>query len=570
MIPTPAASPWWQRTWLLAAVLFIAILLNNSEPIFHSRIYEHDDYAANSLQILKAKQFHETLGHYCRFQFHHPGPAFFYLFGWGELIFFDALKLVPTPFNAQLIALFAFSTFFFSAALMIVARHLPRGRNWFLGLSLLLAAWHFGNVGKFYNFIPGELGLFCIWPPCLLVFPFLCFLVASASVASGRARDLPLLVLPACFLVHGHAAMPLFVVPLTIVAYTALILQCKKTPAKWPWRCAPVPHFLAAGIIALFLLPMAVDVATAHPNNLQRIVRHLQSSYGDGKSALQSVLYFLHFGAYSPYPSTNSIPAFETFDWPGTTSFFIKHWRAYGIWIVVLALCLVLAKRQPPIDEPERKFRRRFVLMLCAAVALSIVWGCIQEGSMYYYNSLFNFAIYYALLVFFAVVCARWFEQRAAGWPRRIIIAAGVVLVVGVIAGFVQKARYFRSATPDQTEQTQFANAIEQALKLDPVEPKFVNFDWQGGGQTTRIALYLERRGVRWWVREDWPLYFGEEHIIREGKPGQPVPSRESSFWRIVWHPNLPAQTVAPSATVIPLTRDYDLVVTPGKTDARR
>ena len=140
MITKPPQLPWWQRSWLIALALFAAVLLNNSQLIFHSRIYEQDDYAADSLQILKAKQFHETLGHYCRFQFHHPGPAFFYLFGWGELLFSDGLKLVPTPFNAQLIVLYGLNAFFFSAALMIVARRLRKGRSWFLGLALLLAA----------------------------------------------------------------------------------------------------------------------------------------------------------------------------------------------------------------------------------------------------------------------------------------------------------------------------------------------------------------------------------------------------------------------------------------------
>ena len=136
----PITPIWWQRTWLLAVLLFAIILLNNSQLIFQSRIYEQDDYAADSLQILKAKQFHETLGHYCRFQFHHPGPAFFYLFGWGEFLFSDGLKLVPTPFNAQLIVLYGLNAFFFSAALMIVARRLRKGRSWFLALALLLAA----------------------------------------------------------------------------------------------------------------------------------------------------------------------------------------------------------------------------------------------------------------------------------------------------------------------------------------------------------------------------------------------------------------------------------------------
>lgn len=556
---------WWQRTSVLAALLFVAILLNNSETIFQSRIYEQDDYAANSLQVLKAKQFQETLGHYCRFGFHHPGPAFLYLFGWGECLFFDAVKLVPTPFNAQLIALFAFSAFFLTAAVMIVARHLDRGRGWFLLLALLLAALHFGAVGKFYNFVPEHPGLFCIWPPCLLLFPFLCFLVASASVAAGTPRDLPLLVLPACFLVHGHAAMPLFVVPLTLLAYTALVLRCRKTPTNWPWRSAPLPHFVAAGIIALFLLPMAIDVATAHPNNLQRIVRHLQNSYGAGKSVAQSILYFLHFGAYAAYPGSNPIPAFDAFDSRGTISFFASHWRAYGLWILVVALCVGLAKRQPATGEGERRFRRAFPLMLGAAIALSIVWGCIQEGPMFYYNSLFNFAIYYALLLFLGFFGARWLEQGAVIWPRRIIMIARSALVLALLAAVIRERAHFRSTPPNQAEQTQFAAAIDQALKLDPVNPKFFNFDWQGGGQTTRVALYLERRGVRWWVREDWPLLFGEERIIRDGKPGQPVPTLESSFWRIVWHPNLPAQTMTPTATVIPLTNQYDLVVYPGK-----
>src|SRR6188768_131510 len=113
----PDKAAWWQRTWFIAAILFVAVLLNNSELVFNTPFYEADDYAANSLQILKAKQGRETLGHYCRFGFHHPGPAFFYLFGWGEMLFFDAARLVPTPFNGQLIALYLLSAFFLGATL---------------------------------------------------------------------------------------------------------------------------------------------------------------------------------------------------------------------------------------------------------------------------------------------------------------------------------------------------------------------------------------------------------------------------------------------------------------------
>ena len=576
----PITPIWWQRTWLLAVVLFAIILLNNSQLIFHSRIYEQDDYAADSLQILKAKQFHETLGHYCRFQFHHPGPAFFYLFGWGELLFSDGLKLVPTPFNAQLIVLYGLNAFFLSAALMIVARRLRKGRSWFLALALLLAAWHFGAVGKFYDFIPGHLGLFCIWPPCLLVLPFLCFIVAAAAVASGEIKELPLMTLAGCLVVHGYAVMPLFVGPLTLLAYGACVLQFRKTrtdKTKWPWQIAPGAHWLAAGTIALFLLPMVVDLVTAHPNNLQRVLRHLETSSTERKSVVQSLLYFLHFGAYSAYPNNNSIPALESFDWPGTLSFFTVHWKAYGLWLAVLALSVVLARqrrRTNQIEEPGdaefRRFRQWFGLILFAAIALTIVWGCIQEGPMFYYTSLFNFAIYYGVLLLFALLSAQWLEERVPKCPRRLVLAGRIALCAGVIAAFVHEARRFRSMTPDQAEQAQFAAAIEQALKLDPVEPKFLNFDWQAGGQTARLALYLERRGCNWLVREDWALYFGEERIVREGKPGQPAPTLASSFWRVGLHSNSSNLASPPNANVFPLTADYDLIVNPGKSATAR
>src|ERR1044071_315541 len=81
--------PWWRRASVLSAIVFIALVLNSSHTLFRTPLYETDDYAADSLQILKAKEFRETVGNYCRFGFHHPGPAFWYVFGWGEMLFHD-------------------------------------------------------------------------------------------------------------------------------------------------------------------------------------------------------------------------------------------------------------------------------------------------------------------------------------------------------------------------------------------------------------------------------------------------------------------------------------------------
>jgi len=571
MITAPAIPLRWQRAWLIALVLFAAVLLNNSQLIFHSRQYETDDYAADSLQIIKAKHFRETVGQYSRYGFHHPGPAFLYVFAWGELLFSDT-HLVPSPFNGQLMALYALSAFFFSAAIFIAGRRLRAGRFWFFSFALLFAAWHFGAVGKFYEFIPGRPGLFCLWPPCLLTFPFLCFLVAAASVASGETKDLPVMALAGCFLVHGHVSMPLFVGPLSVLAYAGLIRQTRRSEpagARCPWQNAPRLHWLAAGLIALFLLPIVVNLVTAHPNNLQRIVDHLENGYGERKSLVQSILYFLQFGAYSAYPNHNPIPAFEDFDWAGVISFFKAHWKAYALWGFVIVLGAVLLRNKNGLKE-ELRFRWWLWLIILAATALSLFWGCIQEGPLFYYNSLFNFAIYYGVLLTFAATCAIWIERHISKKRAGFVLAGKIVLVAIVGLAFGQNARRFRGVVPDQAEQERFANAIEHALQLDPVQPKFLNFDWQAGGQTTRLALYLERRGYRWMVRENWPMLFGDEHIVTEGTSRENIPTTDSSFWRVVIHFNSASGASDNAAGVFPLTNDYDLIVYRGKNDQSR
>jgi hypothetical protein len=163
--------------------------------------------------------------------------------------------------------------------------------------------------------------------------------------------------------------------------------------------------------------------------------------------------------------------------------------------------------------------------MILAATALTLVWGCLQEGPLFYYNSLSNFAIYYSVLLTFALSWAVWIERWISGKPHRRLVLTGKIILFAMVAfAFVQNARRFRGVPPDQAEQARFANSIEEALQLDPVQPKFLNFDWQAGGQTTRVALYLERHGYRWMVRENWPMLFGREKCseIRVESTGRP------------------------------------------------
>jgi hypothetical protein len=581
-ITSRSRQAWRWGTVVLATFIFAAILLNNAQPIFRVSHYEMNDLAANSLQIFQAKHFHLFVGNYSRFGFYHPGPAFFYVYAAGEALFHDGLHWVPTPFNAQLIALYALSAFFFSVTLSVMGRRFESSaRKWFLGLALLLAAWHFGAVGRYY----GHDGLFSIWPPCVLIFPFLCLLVAGASVACGGGRDLPLMTLAASFLVHGHVSMPLFVVPITLLVYGGLLLWARRG-RSWPSQVFPRQHWLAGAIIVLFLVPIVIDMIGSNPSNLRLIVDHLRSNYGERKEWLRSVLYFLHFGAYAPYPNSNTIPAFEEFDFPGTLGFFRAHWRAYGLWLLVISTSVALMKvrtestarapiRNRLIAGDLRTFLFWMYLVLGFAILLTMVWGHTQEGPMYYYNALFNFAIYYGLLLIFAATVALWIARGAFAWPSkmtsdssnwrtRVKTIGPLLLFLAAFAAFRHEARRFRSVEQDAAQQHLFAVTMARALEIDTIQPKVLSFEGQAWAETVGVALYLQRAGSPWYVTDyapTIPLIFGRDRAIPEKETVAGLPN--ASVWRIVSPATADVLAREQGSTVLPLNREVKLVLRP-------
>jgi hypothetical protein len=333
-----------------------------------------------------------------------------------------------------------------------------------------------------------------------------------------------------------------------------------------PWRAFARQHWVGGAIIAVFLVPIAIDALTAHPNNLHQILNHVGASSETRQGVLRSVLYFLHFAAYTPYPNHNSIPAFENFDLAGTSLFFRTHWRAYGLWLAAAGLTLGLLRGNKTEIE-NRRLLQAMAGVIVVATLLSLFWGSIQEGTMFYFNSHFNFAIYYAGLLILAMAAALWIEGKLAGaGGKRIAIVGPVLLGLVAIAAFAQERRRFHSAPANQAEQRRFAASIEEALRIDPAQPKFINFESAAGGEAVGLALYLERRGCAWMVREDWPLFFGRDKVVTAGRTDLPAPTASSSFWRVHLHQTASTIGQDERVTILPLRNDRDLVFqTPAK-----
>ena len=116
--PLVRRRPWW--VWAAPFALMLTLLLARNAFLFTSPEYEDADMAANSILIEQARRFTLLVGNYSREGFNHPGPAFLYVESWGESLFYDALHLVPTAWNGQLIGLYLLNAGFASGLVAVV------------------------------------------------------------------------------------------------------------------------------------------------------------------------------------------------------------------------------------------------------------------------------------------------------------------------------------------------------------------------------------------------------------------------------------------------------------------
>lgn len=559
-IQTRTGSTRGWSTLTLAVVVFLAMVWANGHYLFRAELYEHGDLAANSLQVRRAKGFRELYGQYSRWGFHHPGPAWFYVAAAGEAVFHDALGLVPTPYNGQLLGTAATLAFFFAAAVGTAARGV-RSR-WFLPLALTFATLHFAAAIGWMVFLWN-------WPPCLLVLPFLCLLVAAASVGAGRGEDLPLLVLAGGFLLHSHVAQPMFVLPLGFLAYAGLVWAGRGAHFQdgvmvWPWRSFPRAHGLALGLAVLFALPVLIDLTRGSESNVARILAHRRAHAGERHPALDSVNYLLRFGVYKPYLRGEEL--YRGGATPAETVRFVTaHGGLFALWLgagLVPAAAWAWGRRQRARDADRGipatgtvAARGRFGVWLGACwalgVGLTLGWGVIQDGALFYFNGWFNHALFFVLALGAAAAGSVALERLTARLPARVSATLASALFLVPAALFAQRAERFRGQYADDETSRLMARGVDAALAAQPGETRrrfltFTSPDWEAA---VGVALQLERRGVPWRVPPGSGLIFGEEHSPDSPLAGLPLEGAATPFrvWRVAF-PAAALGVLAPSA----------------------
>ncbi len=548
--------------WL--ALVVLACLLVSRADLFYSPIYEGFDDASNSLSILRAEHFEQLYGQYSRWGFYHPGPAIFYVQSWGLWLLWDCLHVCPAPHNAQVLAQLGLNVCLLVAALRVFTLWLPPGpgRWCFLTGALAFACFHFGGErGKIF------LDTWPAFPPVLLM---LVLLAAGAAVAAGAGGELPLLALAAGFLLHAHVAMPLFVFPLTALAYVGLLWHSRPAielnPTLSPpqrlrrflgvgWRAWPRAHLLSVGLLVIFAAPMVIDICHGADSNLAAIWHHLRSHRTEHRTWLVSVLYFLQFGIhtfYNPPPLedpqdtlTGLMAYFGPYDHSKMSAYLHAHTLILLFWLGIAGTAAWAMIRQIPVFRDRRISSGAFggtpaplfasgrarpflawagVFLVCE-IALTLYWGRIQDGDMYYFNAYFNYAIYYfGALIAGGTLCAWPFAWSDSPRVRRAAAVACLIVGGGVITGegvrIILARRQplptpFRGVLHQRISET--VAATRAAGLVDPAIPRALAFvdDWFW---SSAIGLEVRRAGWSLLVPADYQVPFGVENVWHPGR----------------------------------------------------
>jgi hypothetical protein len=441
--------PWW--IWAAPFTLVLAVLVVRSRFLFTASFYEQGDAGANSILIQQAVHGSLLIGNYSREGFNHPGPAYMYVQAAGQWLFLYALHVVPTAWNAHVLAVFTLNSAFVAMITGVVYGWTRSLRGAAVCLAVVL------------GFIATQPWILSLdWMPWMYVPAYITFLIAAASVAVGASRDLWILTLAGWFLIHGHASF-LFFVPVILAAALAAVVWQHGPRASLRAFFQPRAWVPVVVISAVFALPIVVNLVLHWPGDFGKYFSYSSSSRAGGHGLGQIVRYALWF-------------------W----------WRGGHAWAVALVPVVSYAVAIAAVVWLSRGAMRRFLAALLAInVVSTLAFACYAavgiDSLSHYYIGYFYFSapIITLLVIALAVV-------HALPVPLGAVVAAGaVVLGVAMFAA--------APATAVSTEDTDAAlpHAVQAVAAQVHGKIIVIRSNHNAWIDVTGFLVQAERTGVR-------------------------------------------------------------------------
>jgi hypothetical protein len=403
-------------------------------------------------------------------------------------LFQNALHLVPTAWNAHMLAVFALDSAFVAMAVGVVY-------GWTRSLR--------GAAACFAVFIAFAIAYPPIvnsdWMPYMYVLAYMVFVVAAGSVAAGRAQDTWIFALTGWFLIHGHACFLLFVPVLTVAVLAAVL---------WPRRHAlgaSVGCFFreqrgawipVAVISAVFALPILLNLVLHWPGDFGKYISYGGSGRAGGHSLRQVVEYALWFW------------------WP--------HRHAWLSWLApmlgyALALGLIF---WPGTFWHGRGALRRFLLTLLGVNLVSslafLFYAAVGIDNLteYYIGYFYWSAPLVTVLVVVLAVLEAFRPRPGTRWSR---FAPGLGTGVAVLAAAAAFAAFAvipgtRTSTNDIDES--LAQVVAALAARAPGKTIVLYIDGPAWVETTGFLVQAERSGVKACLHDPWFTFMMTKQFI--------------------------------------------------------
>jgi hypothetical protein len=497
--------PWW--IWIAPFALVLTVLVVRSRFLFTASFYEQGDAGANSILIQQAMHGTLLIGNYSREGFNHPGPAYMYVQAVGQWLFLYLLRLVPTAWNAHVLAVFVLNSSFVAMITGVVYGWTRSLRGAAVCLAVVL------------GFVATEPSILSLdWMPWMYVPAYIAFLVAAGSVAAGGSRDLWILTLAGWFLIHGHASF-LFFVPVILAAVLAMVVWQHGIRESLRAFCRTRVWVPVAVISAVFVLPIAVNLALHWPGDFGKYFSYTSSSRAGGHGLGQIVRYALWF-------------------W----------WQGGHTWAAALVPVVSYAVAIAAVAWLSRGAVRRFLAALLAvSVVSTLAFACYAavgiDSLSHYYIGYFYFSapIITLLVIALAVV-------HAPPAPAGAALAVGAAMLgVAAFAG--------APATAVSTEDTDAAlpHAVQAVAVRAQGKTIVIRFNHNAWIDVTGFLVQAERTGVRACVQDPaWTFMMSKQFICTSGQIAAGAPFRFSA-------PTAPSGT-----TVIATLKNSQIIVGSG------
>lgn len=494
-----APLPGYGTFIVLWAILAIIGIYQSANFLFGPGVIESGDFAVNALDIFRSRHFQALYGNYSRWQINHPGPAFFYVYGWGEGLFLDLLHLVKSPHQAHVLTSILLQSTFIAGGLAILARFAHSRAV--ACIALAVAAWFFPATTN---------ALLSIWPPNVLFGPYVLLLCSAGAVFLGSVRLLPALVLALGFLCHGHLAQPPVSIPLAAIAVLgcAYRLHSRGMNFRSIWESYRTSFAISILLIAAFLAPLLIDLTQCPECNPVRVMNYLHTKTDQlpkWRQAINYVFGFIEFD-HSPELHLSNAKRIAIFS------------PVVCIGVVILLIQGIAFKwmsrraEQRHVGDVIAIFRTSYYFCILAT-ALSIFWAHHITGDLYEFNAFYIYAIIYIDIVIFISSLAVFLAGRRAS--RLVVLPCLIVAFLGIQhakAWTPLSANYSYPDTP----------ALKEAL--DP-HGKTVVLDPSGGERWERAAtsaIYLMRNHHAFYSTPNWRFMFGwhtgltDSHLISD------------------------------------------------------